>query len=81
MKARGNAQSGLLKDIVAIDESMREIAALDDLYSEIISSGANDARDLSVKKEEAMFARERVLKLSLHVKNLLGEIEPEEKLK
>jgi hypothetical protein len=71
----------LLKGVVAIDESMREMASLDELYDELIAAGAKDERELSVRKDEAMFARERILKLSLHVKNILGDIESEETLK
>ncbi|MBN1544351.1 hypothetical protein JW898_02710 [Candidatus Woesearchaeota archaeon] len=69
------------RQIIELDESMREIASLDELYSELVSSGSRDGKELAVRKEEAAFARERMLKLSLHVKNLLTKLESHEALK
>ncbi|MBW2967708.1 hypothetical protein KY362_04425 [Candidatus Woesearchaeota archaeon] len=60
--------------LLAIDESLREIASLDELYAELVGSEAG-SRDLDIKREEARFARDRLLRLSLHVKNLLAELE------
>ncbi|MBU2561787.1 MAG: hypothetical protein KKD17_05815 [Nanoarchaeota archaeon] len=71
----------LSRHIIELDESMREIASLDELYNELVSSRAKDRKELTVKREEAVFARERILKLSLHVKNLLTKLESHEALK
>jgi hypothetical protein len=67
--------------VVEIDESMREIAALDELYSELVASRPGNKRELAVRKEEAKFARERMLKLSLHVKHRLTKLESHETLR
>ena len=66
--------------IVTIDESFREMASLDELYNELLGSAAKDDKELMVKKEEAKFARDRILKLSLHVKNLVANLESDETL-
>ncbi len=67
--------------VIQIDESMREIASLDELYNELISSKPGNHKELEVKKDEARFARERILKLSMHVKNLVKKLESHEHLK
>jgi hypothetical protein len=69
------------KKIITIDESMREIESLAELYDELLASKPKDKRELDTKKEEARFARERILKLSLHVKHLLARVESHETLK
>jgi len=74
------SRSDFTKYAIELDESMREIAALDELYSEITGSGISDDKELALKKDEARFARERMLKLSLHVKNLLAKMESGEKI-
>jgi len=61
--------------MIEIDESLREISSLDELYAELVNSKPADERERSLKLDEAKFARERILKLSLHVKNLLGNVE------
>jgi hypothetical protein len=81
MSSGRSVDRDFLKRMVEMDESMREIASLDELYNELVSTGSKDERELSVRKEEAMFARERMLKLSLHVKNLIAGMESEETLK
>jgi hypothetical protein len=67
--------------VVEIDESVREIGALDELYTGAIHSRPETGKELESKKEEAKFARDRILKLSLHVKNLLKNLEAHETLK
>lgn len=67
--------------VIQIDESMREIASLDELYNELVASKPSDTKELEVKKDEARFARERMLKLSMHVKNLVKKLESHEHLK
>jgi hypothetical protein len=74
-------EDDFIKKVVEIDESMREIGSLDELYDEICASQTSDANEAAIRKEEARFARERMLKLSLHVKNLLEIIEAHERLK
>lgn len=66
---------------IEIDESLREIAALDDLYDDLVRSEPANRHELEIKKDEAVFARERMLKLSLHVKNLLASLESRETIK
>ena len=65
----------LARRMIEIDESLREISSLDELYAELVNSRPGDERERSLKLDEAKFARERILKLSLHVKNLLGNVE------
>lgn len=67
--------------VIEMDESMREISSLDELYNELTSARPADKRETEIKREEAKFARERILKLSLHVKNLLASLESHESLK
>ncbi|MBW2964051.1 hypothetical protein KY363_01200 [Candidatus Woesearchaeota archaeon] len=66
---------------IEIDESLREIAALDDLYDDLVRSQPENRHELEIKRDEARFARERMLKLSLHVKNLLASLESKETIK
>jgi hypothetical protein len=73
--------TGLAQKIIELDESMREIAALGELYKDIVDSKPADEKELELRKDEAKFARDRILKLSLHAKNLLGTIESQEPLK
>jgi hypothetical protein len=68
------------KKVIMVDESVREIASLDELYNELLSSKPADKKELTIKKEEAKFARERILKLSLHIKNLVSNMESDETL-
>ncbi len=67
--------------VIELDESFREIAALDELYGDIVHSTPASKQELETKKEEAKFAKERMLKLSLHAKNLLASIEASERLR
>ncbi|MFH1064212.1 MAG: hypothetical protein V1729_03975 [Candidatus Woesearchaeota archaeon] len=67
--------------IIEIDESMREIAALDELYTELVGSSPESDREMKIKQDEAKFARDRILRLSMHIKNRLAKIESHEKLK
>jgi hypothetical protein len=67
--------------MIEIDESLREMSSLDELYAELVRSRPADERERSLKLDEAKFARERILKLSLHVKNLLGTVESGEVVK
>jgi len=67
--------------VVELDESMREVASLDELYNDLVRSRPGSARELEAKKDEAKFARERILKLSLHAKNLVRKMESHETLK
>ncbi len=71
---------GFTKSTIEIDESMREIATLEELYTELTSSSPEEDKELATRKDEAKFARERMLRLSLHVKNLLEKMESSEKL-
>ncbi len=64
--------------LIELDESMREIEGLADLYENLVGESAKDRRDLDIRQEEARFARDRLLRLSLHIKNLLDVIESEE---
>jgi hypothetical protein len=65
----------LTKELVNIDESVREIASLAELYDELLESAPKGKRELDLKKDEAKFARDRILKLSLHVKNEAARVE------
>jgi hypothetical protein len=76
-----NKKADFSKNVITIDESMREIASLDELYNDLVTAKPKDEKELAIKKEEAKFARERILKLSLHVKNLLTKLESHEALK
>jgi hypothetical protein len=67
-----------VKRLVELDESAREIASLDELYMDLVNSRPKDRSELEMRQEEAKFARERILKLSLHIKNLLASVESEE---
>ncbi len=77
----GRSDGDMMKKVVELDESMREISSLDELYNDLAMSKIKDAKELAVKKEEAKFARERMLKLSLHVRNLVRELESHETLR
>ncbi|MBW2996713.1 hypothetical protein KY349_00060 [Candidatus Woesearchaeota archaeon] len=74
-------KAGFAQKIITVDESMREIESLAELYDELLASRPADKRVLNTKKDEAKFARDRILKLSLHVKNLLANMESQEPLK
>ena len=68
------------KKVVTIDESMREIASLDELYNDLLTSKPKTDAETESVKEQAKFARERMLRLSLHVKNILQKAEAQEKM-
>ena len=74
-------RSDVAKELVEIDESMREIASLAELYDELLAAAPKDQTALDTKKDEAKFARERILKLSLHVKHLVAHLESYESVK
>lgn len=65
----------LTKELVNIDESVREISSLAELYDELLASAPKGKRELDLKKDEAKFARDRILKLSLHVKSEIAHVE------
>ncbi len=65
----------LEKKLIEIDESFREIEGLADLYEGLVEEEAGDKQDLDIRKEEAKFARDRLLRISLHVKNQLERIQ------
>ncbi|MBI5880534.1 hypothetical protein HZB90_00215 [archaeon] len=75
------SSADVAKRMIEIDESLREISSLDELYAELVNSKPGDERERSLKLDEAKFAGERILKLSLHVKNLLGNVEAGEPIK
>lgn len=66
--------------VITIDESMREISALDELYNELIASKPATELEAESIREQARFARERMLRLSLHIKNILQKAEAQEKV-
>jgi hypothetical protein len=66
------------RHIIEMDESLREIASLDELYKEL--NEQSQEKDL-MKKHEAKYARERMLKLSLHVKHLAEKMASHEHLR
>jgi hypothetical protein len=74
-------EADFARRMIEIDESLREMSSLDELYAELVRSRPADERERSLKLDEAKFARERILKLSLHVKNLLGTVESGEVVK
>ncbi|HII72070.1 TPA: hypothetical protein HA265_04920, partial [Candidatus Woesearchaeota archaeon] len=41
----------------------------------LVGEGAADKQDQDIRQEEAKFARDRLLRLSLHVKNVVEKIE------
>jgi hypothetical protein len=74
-------KADFVQKVIELDESIREIGALDGLYEELVKAAPEGKRDADVKKDEARFARDRILKLSLHAKNLIASIESHETLK
>ena len=71
----------LARKMIELDESMREISSLEELYNDLVGSAPASEKELELRKDEAKFARDRILKLSLHAKNLLSTIESKETLK
>lgn len=65
----------LEQELAEVDESFREIEGLADLYESLVEEEATDKTDLEIREEEARFARDRLLRLSLHVKNVIEKIE------
>ncbi len=62
----------VVKDLVKIDESMVEIEALQKRYDELVGTSKESVSD---RKLEAKFIHDRILKLSLNVKNILSALE------
>jgi glutaredoxin-related protein len=62
--------------LVAIDESLREISVLEELYTDMFTD-SNILQEAEIRREEAKFARERVLKLSLHIRNMVENLKRE----
>ncbi len=60
--------------LAELEEGFREIDSLASLYEQLVE-GAENERQLEVQKEEAKFARDRLLRLSLHAKNMIKDIE------
>ena len=67
--------TALEQKFAEIDESFREMEGLADLYEGLVGEGATDKIDLDIRKEEAKFARDRLLRLSLHAKNIIERIQ------
>lgn len=63
------------KELINVDESVREIASLAELYDELFASAPKSRKDLDTRRDEARFARDRILRLSLHVKNEVDRLE------
>jgi hypothetical protein len=64
-----------LKQIAMLEENMKEIDLIADMYESILLTPAKSEQEASAKSTEAKFARERMLKLSLHSRHLLSELE------
>ncbi|MFC1723311.1 hypothetical protein ACFL0V_04180 [Nanoarchaeota archaeon] len=62
------------KKLAELDESFREIESLADLYEGLVGEAA-PREELGVRREEARFVRDRLLRLSLHAKHLTEKIE------
>lgn len=73
-----SAENSFNKYIIEMDESLREIASLDELYKEL--NEQNQEKN-PMRRHEAKYARERMLKLSLHVKHLVEKIASHERLR
>jgi hypothetical protein len=73
-------QKDLTQEIITIDESMREMTSLAELYEDLLKTTPKSDAEAASIKEQASFARERILKLSLHVKNTLELAKTQERL-
>jgi hypothetical protein len=65
----------------SLKRKVEEIAALTDLYDEIVSSNPKGVTDIEAARLEAKFAREELLRLSLEVKELITRLETREAVK
>jgi hypothetical protein len=73
-----NKKADFTKELITVDESMREIASLSELYEDLVNSSPRSKAEAESAREQAEFARERILKLSLLVKNTLEKAETHE---
>lgn len=71
----------LTKKIMMLRQSAEEIKSYADLYDELIGSEPLSEAEASEKKAEAEFAINHMLKLSIHMKRLLIDVEQEESVK
>ena len=78
---KANTGKKVSQYLIQLDESFREIAALDELYDDIVNSNVGNKKKADMRCDEAKFARDRLLRLSLHVKHLIAEVEKEEQVK
>ncbi|MFQ5475222.1 MAG: hypothetical protein ACE5DM_05290 [Candidatus Nanoarchaeia archaeon] len=67
---------GAHDDLVVMKRTMIQVASLAEVYDEIISSSGNEQKRL-----EAEYARDQILKLSMHLKHILQDVERKEAVK
>ncbi|MFC1753045.1 hypothetical protein ACFL96_06580 [Thermoproteota archaeon] len=67
----------LEEELNIIKQSMIKIASLSEIYDELISSRPKKG-EAEQKRIEAEYARDQILKLSIHVKHLLQDLERKE---
>lgn len=63
-----------MEELLRLRKSVVQISTLSDIYSDIVNSRFSK-NEATQKRLEAEYARDQVLKLSVHVKHLLKEIE------
>jgi len=63
-------------DLQVLKQSMLQIVSLSEIYDDIVKDGKKAPDDQ--KRLEAEYARDQILKLSVHVRHLLLEIERRE---
>ena len=68
------------EELNIIRQSMVKISSLSDIYSDLVESRPKK-EEAEQKRIEAEYARDQVLKLSLHVKHILQDVERKEKIK
>ena len=63
-----------METLLRLRKSIAQVTTLSEIYSEIVNS--RFSKDEAVQKRlEAEYARDQILKLSVHIKHLLKEIE------
>jgi len=68
------------EEMSIIRQSMIKIASLSDIYDELINSRPKPG-EAEQRRIEAEYARDQILKLSMHVKHILSKMEQQEAVK
>ena len=63
------------QDLQELKQSMLQIVSLSEIYGEVLKKGKTEEQRL-----EAEYARDQILKISMHAKRILADMERQERV-